>query len=400
MADGIGSLLENKLFLQLLSGAGASIAGEDSVAAQAINPIVQQNISSQNYAGLLKKILGGGGKMTIDKDKFSLTGASELLGGDRVQSGDPASEGFGGTQAGVEQRTTPAVPTAPTTTPQKGGFDFLTNLLNPSSSPLGDISAADLAGLTPEMITQALQLKQAQDVTRQRSISDIRTQLFREKSLSLEERKAKSAESLRQQEIDIKSKTLDLKGKIKKSPLEVPGLGVVSLEEWKALDTKTKAYSYYAFDAKTKGEEVLPYDEWSQQTDEPTAKQIFDIAKDDPEFKDFYFEAKRAGAIKIGEITERKEAVADIAAVKYFSDPKGLVQDVDKFINTEDVQNKLFALEPGQREQESVREKEKFITGKIISAGGEITESRLDGRTFVWTVKWPNGKTSEVRYAN
>ena len=117
--------INTNLLLQYLSGAGASLSQGQQIA-PAINQITQENITAQSYAGLLQKILGGGGKMTLDKDKFSLSGTPDLLG-DPVQSGDPTSEGFGGTQAGVTQRQTP---TAPTAQPNQG-IGFLQQLLNP-----------------------------------------------------------------------------------------------------------------------------------------------------------------------------------------------------------------------------------------------------------------------------
>ena len=108
------------------------------------------------------------------------------------------------------------------------------------------------------------------------------------------------------------------------------------------------------------------------------------------------------GGLSLEEYGKRREVSADIESKKYFTDPKGLAQDVDKYINTDEVQNQLiqFADDPRQREIETVRAREKYITGKIAAAGGSIVNAELDGRTFVFTVKWPDGKTSEVRYVN
>ena len=51
------NLLENKLLLQYLSGAGAALSQGKPIG-PALNDVTQQNIKSQNYIGLLKKILG------------------------------------------------------------------------------------------------------------------------------------------------------------------------------------------------------------------------------------------------------------------------------------------------------------------------------------------------------
>jgi len=66
------------LLLQYLSGAGSALAQGQPIA-PALGQITQQNITAQSYAGLLQRILGGGGKMTLDKDKFNLTGTPDLL---------------------------------------------------------------------------------------------------------------------------------------------------------------------------------------------------------------------------------------------------------------------------------------------------------------------------------
>jgi len=79
MMDSISKLFQNKLFLQMLSGSGAALAGEGSVAA-GLDKVTQQSITAQNFSKMLSGILGGGGKMTVDKDKFNLTGPSSVLG--------------------------------------------------------------------------------------------------------------------------------------------------------------------------------------------------------------------------------------------------------------------------------------------------------------------------------
>ena len=75
-----------------------------------INPITQQSIQSQSYAKLLQNWLGGGAKMTMDKEKFGITGPSSLLGeqgSNPVASGDPTSGGYGGTPQGQAERSGP-----------------------------------------------------------------------------------------------------------------------------------------------------------------------------------------------------------------------------------------------------------------------------------------------------
>lgn len=163
--------MENKLFLQYLSGAGAAIGGEGSFAA-GLDQITQQNIAAQNYQkmvgkqrtaaktrhqeyiSMMKELLGGGAKINMDKDNVSIKAPSALFGGEEGMSsmiggGTPAASGVGGSAADQEFKT-----------------------LNPSTSPL-DVSGADLAGLTPQNISQALQLGMAGEEMDRRKFSDL-----------------------------------------------------------------------------------------------------------------------------------------------------------------------------------------------------------------------------------
>jgi hypothetical protein len=163
------NLLENKLLLQFLSGAGAATAGEGSFAA-GVNPLVQQNIQSQNYAALLKKLLGKGidfksdakGKATISLEN-GLSALSPNLIGEGITS--------------PEKMKAAQLPSAQPPQTGGGGIDantlMLMNFLNPSNSQLGDLSGADLAGLTPKDISQALQFKFASDELKQKKVSDL-----------------------------------------------------------------------------------------------------------------------------------------------------------------------------------------------------------------------------------
>jgi len=70
-SGGLDALLQNKLFLQYLSGIGADISAGGTGIAGA-NAITQQNIQAQNYMKLLKEILAGGGKLNVGEKKASL----------------------------------------------------------------------------------------------------------------------------------------------------------------------------------------------------------------------------------------------------------------------------------------------------------------------------------------
>ena len=95
-----------------------------------------------------------------------------------------------------------------------------------------------------------------------------------------------------------------------------------------------------------------------------------------------------------------REATTDIdiatAGRKYFS--KDWKIDIDKSID-EDVSLHKFFGEP-EYDLERAKLAERKIESEIESRGGKIVDKSLDGKTYVFTVEWPDGKTSEVRYAN
>ena len=77
--DGLSNLMQNKLFLQYLTGASADI-GSGNPIGQNVNAITQQAITAQNFSKLLSEVLGKGGKAVIDKDNTKLDMPTSLLG--------------------------------------------------------------------------------------------------------------------------------------------------------------------------------------------------------------------------------------------------------------------------------------------------------------------------------
>ena len=170
-----GAFMQNRLVQQYLSGAGASIAGPDSFAAD-INKMNQQNIKAQSqaatqkkYMSMVGKFLGKGvdfksdpkGGITLKAENIDLL--QEALGGEdfdplgRSAEGGGSSGGGGGTGG-----------QAPTPLPQQQ------SLPNPSSSPLGEITASDLAGLTSEDVSRALTGATNVQALKQQSLNSLR----------------------------------------------------------------------------------------------------------------------------------------------------------------------------------------------------------------------------------
>lgn len=389
-----GDLFQNKIFLSFLSQAGAGLAQNEAVSG--INALVQQGISAKSASDLQAKkrrefadILAGinvpGKKqtMTIDGDgttKLSVSGDKDTgLGGMSLES----SEALTGIQPGkysADQNAEIGRLLG------GGGMDTLLRGGSLPSTGQSGASYEELAGLT------------AQDISRITSDS-LKSEIAKS---SINYQKALAAESRARIGTSRSAELRRWQESLRQSPLEVPGLGYISFEQWKSLDSKTKAYTYYVFDAKKNDEAALSYNEWERQTDPTTIKQIYDTSLKDKGFKEFFFKQKALGApkISIGEKVKYEEAKADVRAKKFFTDPKGFARDVSKHVSSDEVQNKVFALGESDRAKAIVQEAENKAVSLIQSSGGKIVSSKVEGRTFIWTVEWLDGSTSEVKYAN
>ena len=356
----LSNLFENKLFLQMLSAAGQDISAGEGVGKR-LGAVTQQNIATQNYAKLLKKILSGeieGGKMTmsdtgmkIDIPKSALDIGQELaIEGSQLPGGsgiDWAKEG----------------------SPFKGPKEAM-DLVNPSASPLGNLSGADLAGLTPQDISQALQFKFTQEQFRQKKVSDLIDQVY--KGALTEQALATAAKARR--------------------PV-VPK------------DDRTAAIKNYEY-AKLKEGYTGTFEDF-QTMAETTHQRDYDEAVAGGytgSFHEWLLELRKAGAtrISLGEKLEEKKAFGELKGQLYFKDPKWST-DLSRHMSSEDVQEKIFeasATSPEAanlvRAQESVR----FIESNIAGGGGSIEDVKLseDGKTMIWTVKWPSGDVETIKH--
>ena len=182
--------LENNLLLQYISGAGAEIGGPGSFAA-GLNKMTQQNIAAQSmhktnqgYIKMLRTMLEKGGKMSLDKDNINIKAPANMFGGGegdgpgggvdhRMMTGLLEGSGPGG---GIDPRAggVPQQYADPGVQP----VEESRNVLNPSPSPLG-VNAADLAGLTPENVSQALSGALGVEGLRQRTIAGVEEGAYR-----------------------------------------------------------------------------------------------------------------------------------------------------------------------------------------------------------------------------
>ena len=169
----------------------------------------------------------------------------------------------------------------------------------------------------------------------------------------------------------------------------------------KAFDGRTAAQKEYDQGVKEGFKGDLK--EWKEGTvrekrvyDEYVASSVIAKSKVEP-FHKWLPDWRKSGATQIT-VGEK----LDVKAKKYFTDPKGLVSDVEKYVGSKTAQNQLFRYsgDPVKHDQETVRMKEQYIRNKIIGSNGKILNAKLEGRTFVFTVEWFDGSVSEVRYAN
>ena len=387
----LDNVMNNNLLLSILSGAGASLAGPDSVAAQAINPVVQGVIGAQSKTKeqdrqmkLLSKLLGAGVDFKSDANgKATVSGdLATLLGEEMAKQSGLGTVSDTGTPSSTPSGTAPTAPVAQPKSTQNG---LLASMLNFNSSPSDVPAYSDLVGLTPKDISDSLAGAVSVEELKRQSVNDITDRLYKK--------------ALTEQAMAVTEKT--------RPSITIPGtdikLNSSEYVDWYKAATKderTNAIKNYEY-AQSKGykgsfESFQDVSKTSHQKDYAQAK----AEGYEGDFNTWMLEMTKAGAINLGDVVAKREATADVDTKKYFTDPKGLVTDVDKYVNTEEVQRKLFALDPKLREIETIRSKEKYVTDKITGSGGEIIGQRLEGRTFVWTVKWPDGKITEVKYAN
>jgi len=370
MAEPNAGLFNNPLFLQYLSGAGGAISQGQPIG-PTLNDITQQNISSQSYMKLLQKLLGGGGKMTLDKDTMNIKAPVSALQETQDQ-GQTSGLGSIGANSQVAS-TTPQVNPTGVINPSVGPPESASQNGPVNLSALADISPSDLAGLSPQDISNALS-----------------------GAIDTKYRQALISESEARTEAATPSVT------VPETSIKLTRSQYLDWYKTASKDERTAAIKEYEY-AKDQGFEGNFED--FQDKAKTTNQKDYKLAVEggyEGGFNEWLHQMRRAGAtrISLGEKVETAEALGQVKSKQYFTDPKGLSQDVDKYIDTEEVQNELFTVDPSLRERTKVQKKEQYIRNRIIGSGGEIQDAKLEGRNFIFTVKWPDGKTSEVRYAN
>ena len=381
---GIEGLLQNKLFLQYLSGAGSALQQGQPVA-PALDKITNQSISAQNYAKLLSKLLGSDeSKGTFSNKGLNLTiPASELKSGAFLGDnplGNPLSTTSTQTQA-LTSSSSPAP--SPSINPNQMG------VVNPfAGSPLRNISASDLAGLTTQDLSTILSGALSVEQLKQKKVSDVIDSMYKQAQIS----KMEKGDSLDQA-----------------FPVDVPGVGKVTHRQWSTMPDKEKQYALFVNMAKQLGDkDIMSKEEYESYVDslKPNERTRFlkDLLKD-PKLMQAEKSLRQAGATNISldtKLTEKK-AMSDVETRNYFAKGEHIT-DLNKHMEKAD-----FANVPGKAgsaeyianvANAKANEGINFIKSKILAGGGTLaapTRFEKDGKTMVWTVKWPDGEVKEIR---
>lgn len=188
--------------------------------------------------------------------------------------------------------------------------------------------------------------------------------------------------------------------------------GGYTLTQFKALPSDVKEYTIAKEQARKLGDaDFMTFQEW-KDTDKNSKIQFLEdvLSHPDPEVRALAKEMYGPTRIDIGqkaeEVKEVSKAKAEVMGQNYFKSPEW-TDDVSRYLNSEDIQNKLM-LAPGSGEEYSrnqnymkAEESLRFIEQKITSSGGVIRGARWDEKkpkTMVWTVEWPSGDEEEIRY--
>lgn len=290
-----GGLLDNPMLIQYLAAAGSDLLSGNPIG-QNVNQVTMQNLASQNYAKLLGDMLGNGGKLSMDKDNATLKFPTNAIGGgvgggaNGGSSGETIGAGVGSTPGTVNPSSNPTTPSATNPTQDPRLLAMMAGILNPTSSPL-NISAANLAGLTPNDINSALGVKSSIEAAEGKRVSDYFDNLYKVALIN-------QATSPKPQD------PLD-----QSFPINVPNVGSVTLRQWKELPTDQQQYAAYVHEANRLGDsDIMSKQEFDLM--KPTDKERFlRSAIKDPKLFEAAKQLAEAGSTKVDIGTQTSERI-------------------------------------------------------------------------------------------
>ena len=228
----IGDMFKNPLFLKLLSGAGSDLM--QGTGGKNTNDIVQNTIMTKQYYKMLQNFLAGdmsGVKATVDDTGMKLNLAAPQGNGNQTIGGTPS----------------------------------------PFDRGQHDISYADVAGLSPELINQALTMKMHQDEVGRMTQNELFDKLYKMASFESGEANRQSEAELRTSEIDVNKAQINklmnptIEQLDQPSPITIPNIGQVTNRQFSEMPTEDKSYAIYYTSATNAGKPPMSREEWDKR---------------------------------------------------------------------------------------------------------------------------------------
>ncbi len=267
--EGLGNLFKDKQFLSYLSALGAGIAGPNSTAS-ALDTRTQQNIQTQNYSSLLGKILGGempGYSLSVDDKGLTM----------KAQRSTPIGElGPNPGQTGIEPLQMDS--------PQPKMDKYTGDPASPFALGQLNLTASDLAGLTPELISNLMQLKMAKD----EQVAN------RESAATERDYKSKLMQKI-DAEIAAEAENRKLRGAEADNDAEKNRIAWYKAQN----PDKPADQLMYEYDVKFNGFKGSIKDWKDKEPNEPAEMRMLNRAMTDPAFKKIMIEMRRAGATNV-----------------------------------------------------------------------------------------------------
>ena len=414
--EGLDALLQNKLAMQYLAGLGADLSAygantDKGFQPANVNAVTNQSITAQNANNQQQKLLqwmaeafnpatkstmsiGAGGvnmKLSPESAMFK-----DLLGG----KGTNAEDFYKGIGA-FGPPPSPPPPVAPASDSQGGTTP------NPFVSGQPSFSASDLAGLTPEIMANNLsgalnvvgtqnKLGLEREQLANKSNQELFDALYKFSSLS-------SEDALRKQQI-LESQNKINNPKIDSGntlfPISVPTIGAVTLDQWKALPIDQQNYAAYVDTAKRLGDkQIMTPQDFKQSFTNSEQVGFLETLLKRPDLLSLKKELLTSGATKItlGEKLDEVKAKSRLSGQLYFDDPKW-INDLEKTTEKYVADNLWNVKDPTAKTLETAKYKAKQIEAQILAGGGSSNAAwAADGKTMIWTVKWPSGDTKEIK---
>ena len=108
------------------------------------------------------------------------------------------------------------------------------------------------------------------------------------------------------------------------APVEIPGVGQVSLDQFKAMPSDMKAYAYAMTQRRQNNQSTISFEQFKRDTDPASMERLVERSMTDPKFKDMWFASKAAGAtqVNLGVDAAKQQQREDISNFNTLKDPK------------------------------------------------------------------------------